>query len=408
VRLLEVTVGLNGTTTRLSGRIEQKATGERVDAYVEYAADPGFVGNGPDAFAAAMLLPAMRAGEMLRIDPPISPRLCLMLPRIRDIFHTWWPNLARVDIDATPADVDRRTPPNRAATFFSGGVDSFYTLLKHLRGGGTLPAPMTHLIFVRGVETRLSFIRGADQTEAWVREVAATTGTSVIVGETNFRTALQRSEDYLHWERHYHGSALAAVALGLSPGLAFACIPSAFSYNHLVAHGSTPLVDEMFSTEQLQVVHDGSEVNRPAKVARIIEWDRTLVLNHLRVCIENRGGAKNCGRCKKCVRTAVPLRVLGVWEQADTFPDKRSDHWRGVMVGDHLVLTEENLKFARERDADPALIAMLRSAIRRKRRRERLKALFDNPPLDQLRPVVLRTRDYLSSRSRVRPTKQGV
>jgi hypothetical protein len=239
VRLLEVTVGLNGTTTRLSGRIEQKATGERVDAYVEYAADPGFVGNGPDAFAAAMLLPAMRAGEMLRIDPPISPRLCLMLPRIRDIFHTWWPNLARVDIDATPADVDRRTPPNRAATFFSGGVDSFYTLLKHLRGGGTLPAPMTHLIFVRGVETRLSFIRGADQTEAWVREVAATTGTSVIVGETNFRTALQRSEDYLHWERHYHGSALAAVALGLSPGLAFACIPSAFSYNHLVAHGST-------------------------------------------------------------------------------------------------------------------------------------------------------------------------
>ena len=111
--------------------------------------------------------------------------------------------------------------------------------------------------------------------------------------ETNLRTSLQRGEDYLHWERHYHGSALAAVGLGLSPAFGFICIPSAFSYNHLVAHGSTPLVDEMYSTETLQIVHDGPEVTRAEKVARIIEWHGDLVLRHLRVCIKNRGGAYN-------------------------------------------------------------------------------------------------------------------
>ena len=67
------------------------------------------------------------------------------------------------------------------------------------------------------------------------------------------RTSLQH-RPHLHWERHYHGSALAAVALGLSPMFAYVCIPSAFWYRHLIAHGSTPLVDEI-STERLQVVH---------------------------------------------------------------------------------------------------------------------------------------------------------
>jgi hypothetical protein len=396
VRLVDVTLAPSGHSTRMTAVIERRA-GERIEPYLEYSAESEFVGCGADAFAAAMLLPAMRAGETLCIRPPVSPRLCLMLPRIRDIFHTWWPHLARVDIDVTPADADSRPPPARMATFFSGGVDSFYTLLKHRGGDGTVPAPMTHLLYMRGVETPLQFTKGADRTEAWIRAVATATGTSLITGETNLRTALQGPEENLEWERHYHGSALAAVALGLSPGLAFVCIPSAFSYNHLVAHGSTPLVDEMFSSDRLQVIHDGAEVNRATKVARIVEWNRSLVLDHLRVCIENRGGARNCGRCKKCVRTAVPLRVLGVWNEAATFPDKRSEHWARVMEGDHLVLLEENLQFARERNGDPELVAMITRAIRRKRRRRKVKELLAKRAFDRVRPLVLRARQYWRS-----------
>jgi hypothetical protein len=176
--------------------------------------------------------------------------------------------------------------------------------------------------------------------------------------------------------------------------LAFACIPSAFSYNHLIAHGSTPLVDEMYSTERLQIIHDGAEVTRATKVARIIEWDRDLVLAHLRVCLLNSGGPSNCGRCRKCVRTAVPLRVLGVWDQATTFPDKSTDHWEELLSEDHLELTEENLQFALEHGGDAELISMLRRVVRRKRWRNGLEVALDTPLLKPLRRVVLGAKDY--------------
>lgn len=401
MRLLEVSVGpLDRHAVRMRGVVEREASRERCDVYVDYAvSDPAFVGGAPDAFAAALLLPAMRAAESLHVIPAVSPRLRYSLPRIRDVFHTWWPHFARVDIHLSPAAVPSDPLPERAATFFSGGVDSFYSLLKHTNGAGTLPSPMTHLIFMRGVETRLELTRDIAGTEAWVRDIAGAVGVEPIIGESNFRTSLQGPEENLHWERHYHGSALAAIALGLSPGLAYVCIPSAFTYNHLIAHGSTPLVDEMYSTERLQIAHDGAEVSRAAKIARILEWDRELVLKHLRVCWENRGGPTNCGRCTKCARTGVVLRVLGVWDQATTFPDKRMAHWENLIAQDRLALTAESLQLAREH-GDREMVAMLTSAIRQKRLRDRLKALFDTRMLRPLKPAAVRLRDYLDRQPR--------
>jgi hypothetical protein len=398
MHLHDVRTSATGGAVRVTGVVQSQSAGW-LQPYIEYRVPQHFVEDPADGLASALLLPAMRAGETLHIAPPVSPRLCVMLPRIRDIFHTWWPHLARIAVDATPAAPRTRVAPARAATFFSGGVDSFYTLLKHHGGHGDLPATMTHLIFMRGVETRLQNIRKADETERWIRDIAAATCGEAILGETNIRTVLQGPEDNLHWERHYHGSALASIALGLSGGVSFVCVPSAFSYNHLVAHGSTPLVDEMYSSDHLQVLHDGAEASRAAKVGRITEWNRDLVLEHLRVCNYNRGGAYNCGRCKKCVRTAIPLRVLGLLPQARTFEDKSTAHWERVIADDHLVLIEENLRFAEEHDADGELLAMLRRVIRRKKRMNRIREVFARPPFNRARPVALRAARYLRARA---------
>ena len=350
--------------------------------YISYEVpDAGFVRAAPEAMAAAGLLPAMRAGEPLRIDSEMSPRFCFNLPRIRDIFHSWWPEFGRIELTLRPyADATIR-PGAGAATLFSGGVDSFYTLLKYRSGGASLPVPLTHVLFLRGVETRLEETRGIDETERWMREVAREAGVGFVTGETNLREALQSDPDRLHWERHYHGSALAALALPLAPAFAFVCIPSAFSYKHLVAHGSTPLVDEMYSTETLQIVHDGAEMSRAEKVARILEWHGELVLRRLRVCIKNRGGAYNCGQCYKCVRTAVPLHVLGVWDRAATFANKDTSHWESVIAKDHEALTEENIRFAIDRGADARLIATLKRGLDTRRRRTRVKNLVERAGL---------------------------
>jgi hypothetical protein len=397
MQLLSATSEHAGDRVRMTAAIGT-AAGQRVEPYIEYAvAEPARGDAAADAFAAALLLPAMRAGESLEVTPPIAHDLWRTLPRIRDVFHTWWPAFPRIDVVATPTPLHVRDTPERAATFFSGGIDSFYTLLKHRHDTGSAALPLTHVVFMRGVETRLDWIRNVEDSESWIRSIAGAAGVQCILGETDMRTSLQGPETNLNWEKHYHGSALAAIALGLSPWFRYVCIPSAYSYRHLVAHGSTPLVDEMYSTEHLRVLHDGGEVSRAEKVAKIIGWDADLVLAHLRVCIWNRGGAYNCGKCYKCVRTAVPLKVLGVWEAARTFRERSTSHWERVMAEDHPALTEENLRFARDHGADARLVSALKGALARRRRKDWLTGVLKNSPVGNLLPAALRVKSALGS-----------
>src|SRR4051812_46493706 len=229
MRLLQVETTVQRDGVRLTATIKP-AIGDPFNTHIDYeGCDPACVATGADGIVAAMLIPAMQAGEDLETDLPVSPLLCFSLPRIRDIFHTWYPTFKRIAIRCSPAAPDPDQRPAKAATFFSGGVDSFYSLLKHRSGEGTLPVPLTHLIYLRGVEQKLELTRGAEQAQAWVQSVARSTGVECITGATNLRTTLQGPEWRIHWERHYHGSALAGLGLTLSGLLSYVCIPSAFS-----------------------------------------------------------------------------------------------------------------------------------------------------------------------------------
>lgn len=388
MRLLDVLVRSNADKVRLVGVIEREKNGVKTELYFEFPDRfRSFLSETADPFIAAMLLPSMWAGERLESVPAVSPALSFNLSRIRDIFHTWYPELQRIEIEAPHRADEPVKKADHAATFFSGGVDSFYTLLKYQHGQEVLPAPLTHIIFMRGVENKLAQSRGVDESQRLVEEIAAETGVECIVGETNIR-----SEFHLHWERYYHGSGLASVALSLAGGLGYVCIPSAYSYNHMVRLGSTPLTDEMFSTERLRLIHDGSEATRAEKVERAVEWSPELVLRQLRVCIENEGGAYNCGECYKCVRTGVSLRAMGLWEQADAFPNKSTKHWRKVIAQDHLALNRENLNFAREKGGDAKLTALLDQVVRRQHIRTVVHEFIHNSPLRPLLPLVRRMR----------------
>ena len=348
------------------------------DVYFEYPVScREFVAPTADAFAAAMLVPAMKAGERLEIVPPISPRLHFNLPRIRDVFHTWHKDYHRIEIDARPAEQKPAVTSRQAATFFSGGVDSFFTLYKQ-RTRAMLPVPLTHVIFMRGIETELERIKGIEESEAFVKRVAEETGVQCIFGSTNIRTHFP-----LRLDKYCLGTALAATAFSLSRGFSHICIPSSFNYKGLKPHGTTPLVDEMFSTEALEIVHDGSETSRSDKVAAILGWKRTLVLNHLRVCNYNFGGTTNCGECTKCVRTAITLRVLGALDDANLFKNRSSAHWKKVARTDHMELLEENLVFAQEH-ADAAMAKLMTGVVHGRRRRAALREFVKNTPLSRL------------------------
>lgn len=108
--------------------VERENDQEGFELYFDFGMpDPVQLVDGiADPMAAALLIKAMNTKEALEIKEPISPRLHFNLPRIRDIFHTWWPDrFSRIDIRTSPRLESSSTPKPLAATFFSGGVDSF-------------------------------------------------------------------------------------------------------------------------------------------------------------------------------------------------------------------------------------------------------------------------------------------
>src|SRR5262245_14030236 len=114
---------------RIDGR--EILSGDLGSFRLSYQFPPGEARNTTaDAFVTAALLAAMATGEPIELVPAytISPALSRNLLALQEIFAVWMPGLRRVGIDARTAS----PPPPRSATaaFFSGGVDSLYTLLE--------------------------------------------------------------------------------------------------------------------------------------------------------------------------------------------------------------------------------------------------------------------------------------
>jgi hypothetical protein len=267
-----------------------------------------------DAAIATMLLPAMRTGGSLSSDEPASPRLLGALPTIQAIFRNWeqrfavYKNYQTVGIDIRPLTRVEPRERRRTATFFSGGVDSFYTFSRHR-------SEIDRLVFVDGFDVRPSDQALSARVTDAMRAAAAELDLPLIEIQTNLRSVTDR---YANWIQ-YHGAALAGVALLLAAEIEQVFIPASLTYAYLSPLGSHPLLDPLWSTEWTEIVHDGCEASRIDKLAALV--DEPIARRHLRVCWENRDGRYNCGSCEKCLRTMIALQALGALGAFTTFPD---------------------------------------------------------------------------------------
>lgn len=402
MKLLDAGVEHRDGTVRLAGRVQRRAGGTFelfFDFPGEYAS---FVRDSADAFVPALLVPSLEQGEDLEIAPPISERLLRRLPRIQDVLVSWYaPALRRISVAASPRREPERDLGTGVGALFSSGVDSFYSLMKSERGGTPEVPPVTHLLYLRSLEgsvTRqeayeapLDRSIGTDESRQHVEAVAQALGKRVIAGASNLRAHFS-----LNYETYYFGSALAAAGLALSGGLRWLLLPSSRSYAELVPCGSHPLLDELWSTERLELVHDGGEARRVDKIERLVAGE-PLALEHLRVCLENEGRAFNCGKCRKCVRTMMALDLLGALPRARTFPDRLHHTAEAMLHEDHEELVHELLDLARSRGTRPDLVRMLERVTRRRRRRRAVRSFVENVPvLRGAVPLVDRLRRRLS------------
>ncbi|MDQ2818346.1 MAG: hypothetical protein M3T49_09105 [Candidatus Eremiobacteraeota bacterium] len=258
-----------------------------------------------EPFLPIALLVALRLGIPLDVNAPVSPRLLRSLQTVQDIWHVWH-GLARVAIRAESKPTVQAKGARGVGCFFSGGIDSFYTALKHCD-------EITHLIFVWGFDVPLSRTVLRAEIAGPIRRAARDMGKQLIEVETNVR---QISDKYWTWE-DAHGAALAGVALLLSSVLRKVYIPSSSTYALLQTLGSHPLLDPLWSTEHTEIVHDGCEASRFEKLKKVVNCQAAM--QSLRVCWKNSEDTYNCCRCAKCLQAMALLRALGALQRVTTF-----------------------------------------------------------------------------------------
>ncbi len=325
MRVSEIRVLATGDGCELHGRVTSEADPDDADWFDSFAlwyrfptwCLPFLSADNGDPFLAALLLPAMRTGERLFIPAPISSRLLEALPEIQSIYAAFDPRTTRVPVDAGARSESLASDAGGQGVglFFSMGVDSFYSLLKNQRDHPADEKTVTHVISVHGFDAAHD---GWDDAfpPALLKNfahVARKTGKTLVPVVSNVR---QYGARLAPWTM-LHGGAMASVALALGGAWRRVMIAASATYDTIYPWGTHPLLDPLWSTEELTVIHDGCELGTIEKTRFVVS--SALVLETLRVC-PGYGPGYNCGRCMKCMRTMIDLMQAGALQQSQTLP----------------------------------------------------------------------------------------
>ncbi len=386
MKLTAVDLERDAGHSRLVAHVERDRGRSPIELFFEYPRESShLLAESADVFVPALLVPCMLESEALEIVPVISARLYSAIDTIQNILAQWWHELRRVEVMATATEPPPYTAPRTSASFFSGGVDSFYTCLKHVgKPHADESTRLTHLVRMEGVEKPLEQSVDAHELHDELRRVAEHYELDVVLGRTNIRSIFP-----LSWGHYYHGAGLSAIGHSLAAGFRRIFIPSTYTFRHLFPWGSHPLLDPLWSTEQTEIMHDGCEVTRFEKTALIAK--DSFALEHLRVCIHNAAGPGNCGRCKKCIRTMITLEALGALRRAKSFPSSLPDDFdQLVPLGeDHdRAFVEEIVSFLEEREPGSRMARMLAWQLRQTRRRDAARSYVHNSALEGALPAV--------------------
>lgn len=257
-------------------------------------------------------LAALHNQPAIRVEGEASRQLLDSIPLILSAWKSWYPTL-REDVAIEPDDVidSPKTNVSDVGMFFSGGVDSWYSLLDE----DSRDAGVDGLITVIGWDIALENEDAVASITRSHREVARSLNKSLAVVKTNMHDL--RSGQNIRWGPLTHGSALATVAHALSNRFGRVLISATHSPGLSRPWGSHPTTDPLFSSEMMEIIHHGFTTKRIDKMRLITQYQ--LALDHLHVCWKLWDNT-NCGKCEKCLRTILSLELLDARSRAKTFP----------------------------------------------------------------------------------------
>jgi hypothetical protein len=358
-------VRLNTTagSTTLSATCKIRSFGWDTIYFKVDAANQAYLSGDASPFAAALLLPAMKKKEDLVIHGTISKQLLEGMQAIMKEVSGWGIGLHPITITADHVAEDSYSA-TKSACFFSGGVDSFYTYLKHKHS--KIPGDQINsLILVNnGFDVDPRNKRLWQDTVASVQAIADAESVELVIVESNVNTH-ELLAPIVTWD-YLHGACLAATGLALRAAFRQIYIASTHSTEEQIPWGSNLALDANWSTEKITFTHDGSETNRLNKVVTQIAKS-PVALKYLRVCYMNTDGAYNCGTCDKCMRTMVNLYIAGVLDKSQTLPTTLDIHRIAntptIRGKDGGIFHTENITALKEKKLNPSLQKALRHSL---------------------------------------------
>lgn len=280
-----------------------------VDVPSQYA---DFLSDTGNPWLAAMLPMASSIGEDIELSIPVDALFLENSLGILAIWQDWYPELKRVNIHC-PIKSWEPQLEKKAAAFFSGGIDSFFTLARRLpenNYGIQSVGRVDDLLTVWGFDVRVHENDQFSQLEAMLKKCADTIG----LNHLSVRTNLRDLEKYIPfkdlWRRLGQCAGLGFVSLILEKRYGSVALGSTKAYGNLTPWGTHPLIDVLFSTSNLKIVHDGACFSRDQKTDLVAKFPPAY--KSLHVCFAT--GSYNCSQCDKCYRTMMTFDALGYRE----------------------------------------------------------------------------------------------
>lgn len=216
----------------------------------------------------------------------------------------------RITLSATPSTADPR-PERVVGCSFSGGIDSMFSVLNHLKPG--CRDPVAAVVTVFGIDLKWSDPESHERELEKLLPFSSQLGVKHLTVRTNFREIFDPLAD---WSLFTHGACVVSVGFALSGNLHTYLVPCSASIDRLYPWGSHALLDNAFISSELITRNDAWEWHRNEKVAEVANC--SLALKHLRVC-NKMLPVGNCGVCEKCVRTMALLMLCGKLDEATCF-----------------------------------------------------------------------------------------
>lgn len=224
--------------------------------------------------------------------------------------------LGKLNADKT-VNCSNKSENKGVGAFFSGGLDAFTTMIRHIDESPTL-------ISIWGADVAVENIEAWGKVDKAISSISKRYSLPRCVIKSSFRQF--DNEGLLHTE--FYGILKDGWWHGVKHGIGLISHAAPYAWLHKwdrvyiassncpsdgkVTCASDPTIDNYVRFCGCEVVHDGFEMSRQEKIKYVSKIaNSTHVYPELRVCWETKEG-NNCCNCEKCYRT-----MMGLWAEGE-------------------------------------------------------------------------------------------